>query len=237
MVINRKEQHSVALFGGKLLENKPISGNELYSNLIYWAHVEAPEDGVFPMHPHEGIEILTFIFEGALEHYDTATNKWTPLNRGGVQHIQSGKGVQHSEKYKKGSRAFQIWFDPNFRKALNKDPYYKDFQAESFHWEKYNGFKVMTFVSTKGPIKTDTPGISAKRYKFYPGNYTLETSKENFSSIYLLDGMLEIGDYKIGKDTFAKISSAEQIKLKVLEECNLFVLQSPISVDYKKVTD
>ena len=59
-VKNRSEQHSVALFGGRLKENKPLAGDPLYSNLIYWAHVEAPEEATFPMHPHEGIEILTF---------------------------------------------------------------------------------------------------------------------------------------------------------------------------------
>jgi redox-sensitive bicupin YhaK (pirin superfamily) len=71
-IIPREEQHSVALFGGRIHENKPLASQPLYSNLTYWANVEAHEEGTFPMHPHEGIEILTFIFEGGLEHYDTA---------------------------------------------------------------------------------------------------------------------------------------------------------------------
>ena len=82
-VKTRDQQHNSALFGGRLHENRPIQG-QLYSNLIYWAHVEAPEAGEFGMHRHEGIEILTFILEGALEHFDTATNVWTPLPEGGV---------------------------------------------------------------------------------------------------------------------------------------------------------
>lgn len=77
-VKTRDQQHNVALFGGRLHENKPVQG-ELYSNLLYWAHVVAPHDGEFGMHPHEGIEILTFVLEGALEHFDTATDVWTPL--------------------------------------------------------------------------------------------------------------------------------------------------------------
>jgi len=60
------------------------------------------------------------------------TNKWIPLPAGGVQLIQAGKGVPHSEKHIKGSRAFQIWFDPDFNKSLAKNAYYKDFQADAF---------------------------------------------------------------------------------------------------------
>jgi len=233
----REAQHSVALFGGRLHENKPLAGEPLYSNLIYWAHVEAPEEGTFPMHPHEGIEILTFIFEGGLEHYDTASEKWTPLPAGGVQLIQAGKGVQHSEKYIKGSRAFQIWFDPDFSKSLAKDAFYKDFQADSFTWIKENNMEVMTYAGPNAPIQTDAPGITAQRYKVPQGDHSIALAKDSIYSIYLMNGKVEIEGNLMVKDSFTKLSNIEEMSLTAVENSELFILQSPLKVSYKKITD
>lgn len=228
----REEQHNANLFGGRLHENKPISG-QVYSNLLYWAHVEALDDGEFGMHPHENIEILTFIFEGGLEHFDTATNVWTPLPAGGVQHIQAGKGLSHSEKYKKGSRAFQIWFDPDFSVASNKEPYYKDHQADSFTWVKENTYKVKLYAGKNAPITTDAPEISAMRYKMDKGNHVFNIEPDSFYSLYLMDGTINIDGNEIHTDTFVRIKDTNIITIEALESSDLFVLKSPVKVGYK----
>ncbi len=234
---SKSEQQSVSLFGGSLHENKPLSGEPLYSNLIYWANVEAIEEGAFPLHPHEGIEILTFIFEGGLEHYDTATDKWTPLTADGVQHIQAGSGLQHSEKYWKGSRAFQIWFDPDFSKSLQKAPYYKDYQASAFQWSQENSYQVKSYAGQDAPIQTDAPGITAKRYKLPAGDHTISLDKNSFNSFYLMEGNITIEGDEMLKDGFAKTSDIESISLNASEQSELFILQSPTKVNYKKITD
>ena len=234
---HREEQHAVAIFGGRLHENKPLAGDALYSNLIYWAHVEAPEEGTFPMHPHKGIEILTFVFEGGLEHFDTATNVWTPLPEGGVQLIQAGKGVQHSEKYIKGSRAFQIWFDPDFSKALKKDAYYKDFQANAFHWEKEDDKEVMRYAGEGAPIQTDAIGISATRYKLNGGLHNMELEKDSFYSIYIMNGNARLKEKQLMKDSFARVTDAESIEIESVGETEIFILKSPVHIPYDRVID
>jgi len=232
----REQQHNVDLFGGRLHENKPISNN-VYSNILYWAHVEALEDGEFGLHPHENIEILTFIFEGRLEHFDTATNVWTPLPAGGVQHIQAGKGLSHSERYKKGSRAFQIWFDPDFSVASKKAPYYQDYQGDSFSWIKEKNCEIKSYVGQNAPINTDAPGISAKRYKMQKGNHEFDFQPDSFYSLYLMNGEINLGENKIHTDTFVRISDSNAITLEALENSDLFILQSPVNIDYKLVSE
>ncbi len=234
---DRKDQHSVSLFNGLLHENKPLSGEPLYSNLIYWAHVEAPGDGEFPMHPHKGIEILTFIFEGSLEHFDTASNKWTPLLEGGVQHIQAGSGLQHSEKYRKGSRAFQIWLDPDFNKALFKRPFYKDYQADSFSWEIKGELQKLVYVGEEGPIKTDAQGIQAIRYKLASNQHAIELSRDKTYSIYILNGKVNLEGATMIKDSFTKVSNLEMLHLDVEESADIFVLESPTVINYRRVFD
>jgi len=102
MHLKKDQQQLMPLFNGAFIENKPIPfpygrKSYAYSNLFYWAHLIARETAEFPLHPHEGFEIMTFVLKGSLEHYDTATKVWTPLSSGGVQVIQAGSGVQHSE--------------------------------------------------------------------------------------------------------------------------------------------
>ncbi len=229
----KEQQHIVSIFEGRLIENKPLAGDPLYSNLIYWANVEAVEEGTFPMHPHEGIEILTFIFKGGLEHFDTATNKWTPLPADAVQHIQAGSGLQHSEKYIKDSRAFQIWFNPDFSKSLIKAPYYKDYQADSFSWIKENELEVKHYVGKDAPIQTDAPGISAKRYKVPTGKHSLNIDSNSFHSLYLMEGEINIEGSNMNKDSFVKINGIEKIDFIASESSEIFILQSPLKINYE----
>ncbi|BDD07010.1 pirin family protein [Aureibacter tunicatorum] len=230
---NRKAQHSVALFNGKLKENKPLSGSPLYSNLIYWANVEANEEGAFPMHPHEGIEILTFVFEGGLEHYDSASGKWTALPANGVQHIKAGSGVFHSEKYWKGSRAFQIWFDPDFSKSLNQKASYTDFQSTDFQWLIERDVEVMNYVGSNAPIQVDASGVSASRYIMKKGKHNLRLDENSYHSIYVMNGMARVDDDVFEKDTFAIVNDVDLLSFEVMDKLEIFVLSTPASLDYE----
>jgi hypothetical protein len=72
----------------------------------------APKSG-FDMHPHENMEIITYIIEGELTHEDNLGNKET-LKRGEVQYMSAGKGVVHAEHNlgEKPLRVLQIWVIP-----------------------------------------------------------------------------------------------------------------------------
>lgn len=50
----------------------------------------------FPDHPHRGFEIITYVLEGVVEHADSAGNEGA-IRAGGMQHINSGRGIIHSE--------------------------------------------------------------------------------------------------------------------------------------------
>ena len=139
--LKKEQQQIMPLFNGAFVENKPIpfpnrSESKVYSNLFYWAHLEANRTAEFPLHPHEGFEIMAFILKGSLEHSDSLSDSYTTLSAGGVQVIQAGSGVQHAERIIKGTHIFQIWFDPDFSKTINNKAQYKDYQANKFKSEK-----------------------------------------------------------------------------------------------------
>ncbi len=50
----------------------------------------------FPTHPHQNMEILTYVFAGKLEHRDTLGSHGV-VEAGGVQYLSAGTGLRHSE--------------------------------------------------------------------------------------------------------------------------------------------
>jgi quercetin 2,3-dioxygenase len=68
----------------------------------------------FDTHPHRDMEILTYVFEGAVEHKDS-TGSHGITARGDVQRMTAGTGIRHSEFNASATqdlRLLQIWLLP-----------------------------------------------------------------------------------------------------------------------------
>lgn len=72
-----------------------------------------PKSG-FDTHPHENMEIISYIVDGEITHKDSMGNQET-LKRGEVQYLSAGDGIFHSEHNiheTKDLRLLQIWIYP-----------------------------------------------------------------------------------------------------------------------------
>jgi redox-sensitive bicupin YhaK (pirin superfamily) len=75
---------------------------------------EKPEDYLagFPWHPHRGIETITYVLAGSVEHGDSIGNRGS-IGAGDVQWMTAGSGILHQEMPKgdTGGRihGFQLW--------------------------------------------------------------------------------------------------------------------------------
>ena len=75
---------------------------------------ENPEDYMagFPWHPHRGIETVTYVLAGTVDHGDSLGNRGT-LGSGYVQWMTAGRGILHQEMPKGDSsgrmHGFQLW--------------------------------------------------------------------------------------------------------------------------------
>ena len=70
----------------------------------------------FDTHPHDNMEIITYVREGAITHQDSLGNKGRTA-AGDVQVMSAGTGVLHSEHNQEheDTRLYQIWIKPNAR--------------------------------------------------------------------------------------------------------------------------
>lgn len=69
----------------------------------------------FGAHPHRDMEIITYILSGQLQHKDSMGNGRI-IEKGEVQYMSAGKGVQHSEFNPSKDEAvhlLQIWIQPD----------------------------------------------------------------------------------------------------------------------------
>ena len=88
-----------------------------------------PEDYLagFPWHPHRGIETVTYMLEGRVEHGDSMGNAGS-VNAGDVQWMTAGSGIIHQEMPKPVNGAmggFQLWVNlPRAGKMM--DPRYQE---------------------------------------------------------------------------------------------------------------
>ncbi len=66
----------------------------------------------FPMHPHRGIETITYLIAGKIEHEDSLGNRGT-IGDGESQWMTAGSGILHQEMPKPSERmlGFQLWLN------------------------------------------------------------------------------------------------------------------------------
>ena len=114
----------------------------------------------FPSHPHRGIETITYVLAGTVDHQDSLGNRGT-IGSGDVQWMTAGSGIVHQEMPKGDAQGrmhgFQLW--ANLPAALKMtEPRYQDVKGKDIPAVALDGGGTVrvvcgTFRKTKGPIE------------------------------------------------------------------------------------
>lgn len=161
---------------------------------------DSPNDYLagFPWHPHRGIETITYVLAGAVEHGDSLGNRGT-LGSGDIQWMTAGSGILHQEMPKGDAlgrmHGFQLWANlPSSMKMTA--PRYQDVPgADVPEVVDDDGTRVRivcgTFWGRTGPVE----GIAADpRYldvSIAPGvrkRLAVETSRHAFAYVFAGSG-------------------------------------------------
>lgn len=238
-VLTPEQQSKGEFNGGEITERRPVvimegAGLRPYSNLFYWANARSEGESLIGEHPHQGFEILSFVLEGEIVHYDSHYKKWIPLPTGAVQIIRSGSGISHAEKFLPGTNMFQIWFDPDLQGSLNKAPSYNDYHPDNLPVKKDNGASVKTWVGEDSPVELDTPGVMIKQYTFGKDSIELPADKDTILSAFMLKGQARVKEMTLHERDFFKAEGEEKpLRVEGMEDENqLFVISTPANPRY-----
>ena len=113
----------------------------------------------FPWHPHRGIETITYVLYGKVEHGDSMGNKGT-ISSGDIQWMTAGSGIVHQEM-PKGQEdglmwGFQLWANlPASHKMM--DPRYRDIKSHQVPEITLDGGVIVKIIcgqvhGVRGPV-------------------------------------------------------------------------------------
>ena len=178
----------------------------------------------FPMHPHRGIETVTFLSKGCIVHEDHLGTK-AAIHDGEAQWLTAGSGAYHSEMPQPAERMLgvQLW--------LNLPAKYK-MTAEPFYHGILNS-EIQEFPLEKGKLRLITgnyEGHSGIQGKYLPldyydilldthGSVTLNVPGDEKSvMVFTLEGRAKISGVDIPEKVAAKLGYGEFVTIETGDE-------------------
>ena len=137
--------------------SNPFDPFLLFDHFAFNDPIEGPIAG-FPMHPHRGIETVTYMLEGSVHHRDSLGNAGL-ISAGDVQWMTSGSGIMHEEMPRRSPEGnifgFQLWV--NLPAAVKmSQPRYQEVTADTIPMAEREGAKIRIVAgeidSVQGPV-------------------------------------------------------------------------------------
>jgi redox-sensitive bicupin YhaK (pirin superfamily) len=101
-------------------------------------------------HPHAGIEVISYLLEGGVEHRDSAGFRDT-LGPGDAQFIRAGRGILHAEQPSGGRHGLQLWTSlPAAQKFV--EPTYASYRAAAIPRIEAPGVRVDVIAGRVGDV-------------------------------------------------------------------------------------
>lgn len=172
-----------------------------------------PEDYLkgFPWHPHRGIETVTYMKNGKVEHGDSLGNK-DVITPGGVQWMTAGSGIMHQEMPRPidgKMMGFQLWVNLPKNKKMTEP--------------RYMSIKKLTpagnamvlagkLVGKKGPM-TDM-FVDVKYYDISISDRFSHRTDKKTVFVYIYEGSVKIGEKEVKEYQCALLDDEGVVEMK-----------------------
>ncbi|MGB2578779.1 hypothetical protein AAIR98_000698 [Elusimicrobium simillimum] len=147
----------------------------------------------FPWHPHRGIETVTYLVEGDIEHGDSMGNKGS-INDGCCQWMTAGSGIIHQEMPKPAPHmlGLQLWINLPKKDKMTA-PAYRDIRSEMIPVIKEDGAVIRViageYKGKKGATKGDYVKATYLDVKLESNAlWEIDTNPDETVFVYLLQG-------------------------------------------------
>jgi hypothetical protein len=200
------------------------AGRMGWGALRVWNDDEIAPNSGFPPHPHEDMEIITYIREGAITHKDSLGNTGR-TEAGDVQVMSAGSGVRHAEyNLEPGkTRLFQIWIQPQ---TQGGDP---SWGAKPFPKADRSGRFVTLASGRPGDdgalaIRADARVLGATVKAGETITYALDPARHAY--LVPSTGAVEVNGVRIGPRDGAAATAESELRITALEDCELVLVDS-----------
>lgn len=197
-----------------------------------------PKDYIkgFPWHPHRGIETVTYMLGGTVEHGDSIGNSGV-IGPGDIQWMTAGGGVIHQEmpKPSKGMmHGLQLWVNlPAKNKMM--EPRYRGILEAEVPIIKIPGVEVRVIADSYkgmiGPVKELVVDIEYLDVRLNKGISLSHESKQGYTSFcYLIKGTGKFDDTRIEHENLMLFTETGSIIIKAIDDIHyIFVAGKQIN--------
>jgi quercetin 2,3-dioxygenase len=185
-----------------------------------------PDDYVkgFPWHPHRGIETVTYMLGGTVEHGDNIGNKGS-IGPGDIQWMTAGGGVYHQEMPQPSQgrmHGLQLWVNLPAKNKMMA-PRYRGIMEKDVPVVKIPGGEVRViagvYENATGPVPELVVDIAYLDVRLKKGMSLSHVAKEGYTSFcYLISGKGEFDDTKLEPAQLILFTEAGKLAVQAIED-------------------
>lgn len=172
----------------------------------------------FPLHPHRGIETISYLYKGKMVHKDSLGNE-DAIGDGEIQWMNSGSGIMHEEKVPAADRLLgvQLWLNLPAKDKMSK-PSYNSIKRDEIKDVEINGGKIRVLAgSYEGIEGYKGDNLPLDYYDIHlekNSSITINTDKEASIMLFTLLGDAYVGDELIKEKTAVKLTEGDSVDIK-----------------------
>ena len=202
----------------------------LFDHFAFNDPAEGPIKG-FPMHPHRGIETVTYIIQGSVNHRDSLGNSGL-IGPGDVQWMTAGGGILHEEMPRRGPdgiiNGFQLWVNLPASQKMSR-PRYQGVEAVTIPVFEKEGCQVHVIAGMLGDVVGPVTEIAANPIyldvALEPGaSFNAPIPEKHTCLAYIFDGQGVFGDQEITGVKLVVFGSGDHVEVKAGTSPLRFVL-------------
>lgn len=189
----------------------------------------------FPLHPHRGIETISYIYKGKMMHKDSLGNEDT-ISDGEIQWMTAGSGIMHEERLPASDRMLgvQLWLNLPAKDKM-VPPAYKSIKNNEIEEIPLENGKLRLLA---GKYKEKEGYLS----KYLPLDYydihldansstIIETEAERSIMLFTLSGNAIVGGDLVNEKTAVKLTKGTSVKISSTNEKAQVLFVSSLELD------
>lgn len=180
---------------------------------------EDPDDYTagFPLHPHRGIETVSYLYRGRMRHGDSLGNS-DEITDGEVQWMCAGSGIMHEEAVPAAERLLgvQLWLNMPAKEKMSA-PAYRKIARDAIREIPLEGGMLRLLAGRYGDVEgAQGAHLPLDYYDIHleeGASFSADVDPDRSIMLFTLLGSARVGDVAIPPKTAAKLSAGDTVRL------------------------